>query len=115
MVAEHVATIEQETRAAITMPQKKVSAKKTPTKKPRASSSGSLRGVGVAKDSAIRLTAAEKQKMESESAAWQAQDDLRILRASREIMADGARMKRAQALIDQEIKALQSVKVAKRG
>jgi hypothetical protein len=97
------------------MPQKKAPSKKAPTKKPRASSSGSSRGVGVAKDLAIRLTAAEKRRMEQENAVWQAQDDLRILRASQEITADSARMERAQALIDQEMKALQSVKSVKRG
>jgi hypothetical protein len=46
-------------------------------------------------------------------ALWQAQDDLRILRASQEIASDSGRMKRAQALIEQEIKALRSVKPGK--
>jgi hypothetical protein len=51
--------------------------------------------------------------MDNETAMYQAQEDLRILRASREIMSDSSRMKRAQALIDEEVKALQSVKSKK--
>lgn len=86
------------------MPPKKPSTKRSPAKKPRASS--------VQAESALRvrgLSAAEKQNM----ALWQAQDDLRILRASQEIANDSGRMKRAQALIEQEIKALRSVKPGK--
>lgn len=94
------------------MPQRKASAKKSSTKKSKSSASKTSPGIGV--DSAIRLTAAEKRRMENESAMYQAQEDLRILRASREIMSDSSRMKRAQALIDQEVKALQSVR-PKRG
>lgn len=90
------------------MPQRKASAKKSSTKKPKSSASKASRGTGI--DSAIRLTAAEKRRMDNETAMYQAQEDLRILRASREIMSDSSRMKRAQALIDQEMKALQSVK-----
>jgi hypothetical protein len=55
-------------------------------------------------------SAAEKRKM----ALWQAQDDLRTLRASQEITNDSGRMKRAEALIRQEMQALESVKLKKR-
>lgn len=63
----------------------------------------------------MRITAAERRKIEKESAMWQAQDDLRALRASQEIMADTNRMKRVEVLINQEMKALQSAKMTKRG
>lgn len=99
-------------RVLAQMPQRKASAKKSSAKKPKSSASKTSRGIGI--DSAIRLTAAEKRRMDNETAMYQAQEDLRILRASREIMSDSGRMKRAQTLIDQEVKALQSVK-SKRG
>jgi hypothetical protein len=86
------------------MPPKKPSTKKSPPKKPRVSSAQA--------ESALRITgitAAERRNM----ALWQAQDDLRVLRASQEIANDSGRMKRAQALIEQEIKALRSVKPGK--
>lgn len=83
------------------MPPKKPSTKRSSTKKPRASS--------IQAEPALRATAAEKRNM----ALWQAQDDLRILRVSQEIANDSGRMKRAQALIEQEIKALRSVKPGK--
>lgn len=95
-------------QALAQMPQRKASAKKPSTRKPKSSTSKTSRGIGI--DSAIRLTAAEKRRMDNEAAMYQAQEDLRILRASREIMSDSSRMKRAQALIDEEVRALQSVK-----
>ncbi len=98
-------------RAPAQMPQRKTSARKSSTKKPKLSASKTSRGTEI--DSAIRLTAAEKRRMDNETAMYQAQEDLRILRASREIMSDSSRMKRAQALIDEEVKALQSVKSKK--
>lgn len=85
------------------MAAKKPATKKAATKR-RAS-------VGSKNDAVMRMTAAEKRKMDEENAKWQAQDDLRILRASQEIQSDPERIKRAKALIDQEMQALKSVKL----
>ena len=79
-------------------------AKKPATKKPAAK-----RKPTATRTNSIGVTAAEARRMKEQEAKWQAQDDLRILRNSQEILVDPQRMKRAQALADEEMKALKAV------
>jgi succinate dehydrogenase/fumarate reductase flavoprotein subunit len=90
------------------MKSKKPAAKKAATKKPATKSRAVAETIRP-----VSMTAAERKRMQEEEARWRAQDDLRILRSSQEIMSDPARIKRAQALADEEIRALKSVKSKK--
>lgn len=78
--------------------------KKPATKKPAAK-----RKPAATRANSIGLTTAEVRRMKEQEAKWQAQEDLRILRNSQEILVNPQRMKRAQALADEEMKALKAV------
>jgi hypothetical protein len=84
-------------------------AKKPATKKPATKKPAAKRKPTATRVNTIGMTAAEARRMKEQEAKWQAQEDLRILRNSQEILVDPQRMKRAQALADEEMKALKAV------
>ena len=51
--------------------------------------------------------------MEKEEVRWRAQDDLRALRAAEEIRRDPKRLKQVESLVEEEMKALKSIKPKK--
>lgn len=51
---------------------------------------------------------AEDKKREME---WQTQEDVRMLKRMQELQSDKSRMSRAQAMIDKEMKGLQSARM----
>lgn len=98
----------QPTGAILAMKAKKSATKKSAAKKPATKSRAVAETVKP-----VSISASERKRIQEEEARWRAQDDLRILRSSQEIMSDPARIKRAQALADEEIRALKSVKSRK--
>jgi hypothetical protein len=61
------------------------------------------------------ISAVERRKLAQEEARWRAESDLRTLRQAEEIRRDPARLKRAATMAAEEMKALQAVRVIKRG
>ena len=81
--------------------------------KPRRTSRG--RSASAAAPPLPGISAAERRKLDQEEARWRAESDLRTLRQAEEIRRDPGRLKRAATMAAEEMKALQAVRVIKRG
>lgn len=91
-------------------PSGQATAKKKSTPKPLAKAGPT--GTGVAPQLG-GITPKERLRMEKEEARWRAQDDLRALRAAEEVRRDPKRLKQVESLVEEEMKALKSIKPKK--
>jgi len=85
-------------------------AKKKSTPRPSAKAGSIGRGVAPQLDG---ITPKERLRIEKEEARWRAQDDLRALRAAEEVRRDPKRLKQVESLVEEEMKALKSIKPKK--
>jgi hypothetical protein len=91
-------------------PSSQAAAKKKLTPRPSAKAGSIGRGDAPQFDG---ITPKERLLMEKEEARWRAQDDLRALRAAEEIRRDPKRLKQVESLVEEEMKALKSIKPKK--
>lgn len=97
-------------RKAKPKPSSQAAAKKKSTPRPSAKAGSIGRGDAPQFDG---ITPKERLLMKKEEARWRAQDDLRALRAAEEVRRDPKRLKQVESLVEEEMKALKSIKPKK--